>query len=375
VSGGKFIKTNSQINQGDTLMRREDKLKGFENQVFYIGIDVHKRQWHVTIRNNNISVITKVMEPSAEKLSSYLNRTYPEGSYYSVYEAGFSGYWIDRELKSCGIKNIIVAPTNIPTSTSEKLRKTDAVDSRKLARELEKGNLVSNYSPTISEQELRSYIRLRYQLVKDQTVLKNRIKGYLNFYGHKFPEDYQNRHWSKIFIEKLRTLEFSTLLGKKQMNMYLDSLQSKRTQLLEITREIKNYIKEGGLTEKISLLRTVPGIGLTTAVTLLSEIIDINRFGNFNKLSSYLGLIPAVRSSDQKEFVLGLKIHHNKLLRQLLVEAAWMAIRKDPALLKAYGNYKKRMSPQEAIIRIAKKLTSRIYYVLRTGNSYEISKG
>ena len=159
------------------------------------------------------------------------------------------------------------------------------------------------------------------------------------------------------------------------MNMYLDSLQSKRTQLLEITREIKNYIKEGGLTEKISLLRTVPGIGLTTAVTLLSEIIDINRFGNFNKLSSYLGLIPAVRSSDQKEFVLGLKIHHNKLLRQLLVEAAWMAIRKDPALLKAYGNYKKRMSPQEAIIRIAKKLTSRIYYVLRTGNSYEISKG
>lgn len=355
-------------------MKRKDNVIDFSNQAFYIGIDVHKRQWHVSIRNNNISVVTKVMEPSVEKLAKYLKNRYPGGIYYSVYEAGYSGYWIDRQLNSEGIKNIVVAPTNIPTSASEKLNKTDTLDSRKLARELEKGNLISNYTPSIENQELRSYIRLRYQLVKDQTILKNRIKGYLNFYGHKFPENHQSRHWSKSFIEELGKLKFRTSLGEKQMKLYLSSIESKKRELLEITRVIKSYIKECGLTERINLLRTVPGIGITTAVTLLSEIMDINRFSNFDKLASYLGLVPSVRSSDQKEYVLGIKIHHNKLLRQLLVEASWMAIRKDPVLLKAYGNYKKRMSAQEAIIRIAKKLASRIHYVMRTGCSYEYCK-
>ena len=62
----------------------------------------------------------------------------------------------------------------------------------------------------------------------------------------------------------------------------------------------------------------------------------------------------------------------NHILRETLVECAWMAIGKDPALTMAYTNYKQRMHYNKAILRIAKKLLNRIRYVLLNNTPYEI---
>jgi transposase len=58
------------------------------------------------------------------------------GNYFSVYEAGFSGYWINRVLKEEGTNKIIINSADIPTKDKEPLRKTDKIDARKLVREL-----------------------------------------------------------------------------------------------------------------------------------------------------------------------------------------------------------------------------------------------
>ena len=64
------------------------------------------------------------MNPSPKELYNYLTKHYPGAEYYSVYEAGFSGFWADRQLRDLGIKNIIVNPADVPTKSKERRRKT-----------------------------------------------------------------------------------------------------------------------------------------------------------------------------------------------------------------------------------------------------------
>lgn len=351
-------------------MERQVNTLKFNSQLFYLGLDVHKRQWTVTIRSNRMELTTISIDPSSETLYNYMQKNYPGGIYNAVYEAGFCGYAIHRELERYGFNSIITSPSGVPTTNKEKNQKRDPVDSRKLARELENGSLEGIYVPDQLQQELRSMVRQRFQLMKKQARVKNQIKGYLLFYGHKLPKNWEVKHWSKNFIECLRGLEFRYPMGKEQIEIYLEELMGIRKLLLRVIRQIRGYLAEYNLTEEVRLLCSAPGIGFTSAITILTEIIDPKRFPNLDNLASYVGLVPVVLSSDQKKAELGIKYHRNKYLRELLVEAAWVAVRKDPAFTCAYNNYLKRMSKQEAIIRVTKKLLNRILYLWINRNPY-----
>ena len=109
-----------------------------------------------------------------------------------------------------------------------------------------------------------------------------------------------------------------------------------------------------------------------TAISYYAELMDINRFPSFDQLASFVGLVPSVSSSDTTETDRGLTKRRNRYLRYLIIEAAWVAIRKDPVLLHKFNELTKRMKKQEAIIRIAKKLLNRFRYVWRKGVPYSI---
>jgi transposase len=342
----------------------------FSNQKFFVGIDVHKKNWKVTIQSKQIQIKTFSMNPSVEQLASYLNKRYPGGEYYSVYEAGFCGYWINRELNQHGIKNIIVNPADVPTSNKEKLSKTDKIDSRKLARELENQTITSIYIPTEYQQQLRSLCRLRYSLTKDLVRLKNRIKGHLYFYGNQIPED--SNYWSGRFIACLRQLEFSDPMGKEYLSVCLDEMLRVKERILAINKELRKAAQNSPFREIIrKLYQTVPGIGFMTAITLFTEIIDMKRFSNIEKLASYVGLVPSVNASGEREKTIGLTVRKNKYLRYLLIESSWIAIKQDEALFQYYSHLVKRMKKTRAIISVARKLLNRIRHVWNTTEEYQ----
>ena len=89
-------------NKTKTIMlstkKNGNKELDFSGIVFYIGIDVHKKNWTVTIISEGKILATFSMDPSPEGLKKYLHSRYPKGKYYSVYEAGFCGFWIDHTL-------------------------------------------------------------------------------------------------------------------------------------------------------------------------------------------------------------------------------------------------------------------------------------
>ena len=96
-------------------LRFTEKLD-FSNHSIYVGIDVHKKNWGVCILGEQLEHKIFSQPPRPEILVNYLHNHFPNADYYSAYEAGFCGFWIDRELKRYGIDNLVVNPSDIPTT-------------------------------------------------------------------------------------------------------------------------------------------------------------------------------------------------------------------------------------------------------------------
>lgn len=338
----------------------ENNKNYFKGQEFNIALDTHKSNFKVSIRNNGRVLKSFAMDPDPKQLHKYMEKNYPGGKYNSVYEAGFSGFWLHRELTSLGFNNIVVNPSDVPTTQKEKSRKTDKVDCAKLARELENRSLQGIYIPSMEEEALRNLSRLRTQIVKENTRTKNRIKSFLALYNIKLPENSEEKHWSKNFIERIKAVKFLEERNAMVRDNLITELEHQRKRKLEILKSIRKICLTNDIIKKLT---TVPGIGLVIAFSLYAELYNMERFKKVDEVCSMIGLVPSIRESDETKYNLGLSIRASKILRPLIIEAAWTASRKDPVLIHAFNDYCKRMSRQKAIIRIARKLVSRIRHV------------
>lgn len=351
-------------------MQNQKKLS-FEDTAIYIGIDVHKKSWTVSIYLEEFEHKTFSQPPEPVVLKNYLHSHFPKGVYYAVYEAGYSGFWIYDVLREMGLKCIIVHPSDVPTTDLERRRKNDPRDARKLARSLRAGELNPIYVPPKWAREDRGLLRLRESLVKDGTRLKNRIKSLLHFHGFS-SEHMKSRCWSGAFIRWLESLTLSNNQGTETLRSYLRQLNDNRTELTRITREIRRLSKTERYRKPVSYLVSIPGIGLISAMTWLTELVDIRRFKSNDHLSSYVGLVPGTHSSGETDKVGRLDKRGNKKLRTLLIENSWVVARKDTGMLRAYTTLCKRMQANKAIIRIARKLLNRIRFVLLNETQYEV---
>jgi transposase len=350
----------------------ENKKISFKNILIYIGIDVHLWCWKVCILTEEFEHKVFNSPTSAKSLSNYLRKNFPEGDYYSVYEAGYSGYWIHEELEQYGIENIIVNPADIPTKDKEKRVKTDSIDCRKLARCLMNGELDPIRIRTKEQQQDRALVRMRHKMIKKQTICKNQIKSLLAFYGIYIDESKVQAYWSRKYIESVENYTRNKGSATKAFNSLLRELKDLRSNILEITKEIRILSRTERYEQNVRLLESIPGISMLSAITILTEIGDIRNFGTLDKLTGYIGLVPGEHSSGERENKSRMLRRGNKILKCIIVESSWIAVRKDPSLMLVYKNLIQRQKKTRAIIKIAKKLINRIRYVLMNGNEYKL---
>ena len=354
-------------------MQTQRKELNFEGQNIFVGIDVHLKSWNVSIFTGDLHHKTFNQPPKAESLSIYLKLNFPNAIYHSVYEAGFSGLAAHYELTNLGIHNIVTNPADVPTSDKERRRKTDKVDSNKLARSLRNKELKGIYTPSQDILEDRSFIRVRSSIVKDQSRLKNRLKSMLYYYGIEFPVEFQRSttHWSKRFMVWLKTVQLKYQSGNMALAMLIKEAEQLRSLLLEVNKELKGMSITEKYVKNMEFMRSVPGIGLVTGMLFLSEIETIKRFENNDKFAGMIGIVPDCHTSGVNEQVGEITPRRHIHLRSGLIESSWIAVRIDPALSKAFSDYCKRMEPNKAIVRIARKLSNRIYFVLKNEKKYE----
>ena len=353
-------------------MQTKFKKIDYTGQNIYAGIDTQKKNWKVSIYTDELYHKTFNQPPKPEVLSNYLIKHFPNGTYYSVYEAGFCGFWIHDYLQSLGINCIVVNPADVPTTDKEKKQKTDRVDSNKLARHLRNGDLEGIYVHNQDVLEDRSLVRMRRIMVKELTRYKNRIKSMLYFFGIEFPEQFNKdqSYWSKKFLDWLSELEFNQESGTDSLRILVDHVKILRKDLLEVNKKVRQLSKKEYYQKRVNLLLSIPGIGLITAMVILTEIDNIHRFANQEKLTSYVGLTPTSHSSGDKDTHGEMVNRGNKYLKSAIIESAWVAARIDPVLHMDYITYSKRMKKNKAIVRIASKLLNRVNYVLKNEDTY-----
>jgi transposase len=348
-------------------MEKVSKLD-FKGQQIYVGMDIHKKSWSISIFTEEFEHKTFTQPPEVGILVNYLKRNFPGASYKSVYEAGYSGFWIHDRLQEHGVQCLVVNPADVPTKDKERTKKTDRVDCRKLARSLRSGEIEGIYVPSRPKVEDRSLVRTRHGMVKKQTRCKNQIKSMLQFYGIHIPEELG--HWSKRFICWLEAIRMERASGNFALKVHLEELNNMRKIIADVTRGIRTLANSDEYRQNVCLLKTVPGISTLTAMTLLTELYDIGRFKNLDKLCSYVGLIPDTDSSGETDRTTGITNRQNPQLRGILIESSWVAVRKDPALLTTFNTLCKKMPKNNAIVRIARKLLNRIRYVLKNQQEY-----
>lgn len=354
----------------------QSKSIDFKGQNIYIGIDVHLKNWSVTILTDSGYHKKHSQVASAKVLFDHLKAYYPHGNYQAVYESGFSGFSTYYALQSYGINCIIVHASDVPTSQYEKVMKSDAVDSQKLAKALQSGLLHGIYIRRKDNLDDRSLVRLRKTLQKQLGGYKSRVKHLLHGNGVGFPEIFSSSgtHWSKRFIKWLHEDVVLLSSTRKSLDLLLHQVELFRQSLLEATRQVRMLSKDERYAKDCQRLITIPGISIKTAMCLLTEIDDIRRFRNEKVFASYLGLIPTSHSSGEKTTHGEKTFRGNKQIGSMLVESAWVAIRYDRALAAAFGKYRKRMESQKAIIRISRKLANRILTVLKNDKEYEYDR-
>lgn len=344
----------------------------YSGHQIYVGLDVHKKSWSVCIYINSRLYKSFSQDPDVKILYRYLCRNFPEGGYHCAYEAGFSGFWIYEQLSALGVNCLVVHPADIPTTDKERRQKRDASDARKIARALANGTLEGIDCPTKSEQSFRALVRVRLSLQRDITRYKNRIKMYLQFFGLSIPSNLESRSWNKKFIQWLEDLEFEDRSAKLALGLWINNLKIQQSQLQQLDKELSKLGKTQAWESRIRLLKSIPGVGQVGALILLSEIRRIERFKTLDHLASYVGLVPSIRASGEQEHVGNMTRRGNAHLRFILIEAAWRAISKDSQLRLSYERLTKRMKAQQAIVRIARKLLSRIRFVLKNQVQYQI---
>ncbi len=356
------------------MMQLKNSKLDYRGQDIYIGIDVHLRSWSVTILTECFEHKTYTMTPNADGLSKYLHKYFPGGKYLCVYEAGFSGFWLQRQLTLAGISCIVVNAADVPQRDKDKKNKTDTVDSRKLAKSLRSKQIDSIYIPSEEDIDNRTLLRTRHLFVQNQTRSKNRIKSLLYYNGIEVRPATIQSYWSEKYIKQLETIEDIKPSTKESLLHLIRDLKHNKAILKDIDIKIKLLSQDHRFKQRVELLRTIPGIGLLTAMIILTELIDINRFRRDDDLCSFAGLIPTEHSSGPKVIKGDITPRRNKMLRHVIVESAWIAVRKDPALLQSYTDFLQRgIKKNVAIVKIAKKLLCRVAHVLRKNESYSLA--
>ncbi len=352
----------------------ETKLLDFSHMKIHVGIDVHKRQWSVTILSKAIHHKTFSQPPDPSALKHYLDHHFPRAKVICAYEATKLGFWIQRALTSYGYECLVVNPADIPSTSRESQNKADPVDSRKIARTLQAGLLKGSHVPSIVTEGDRQLFRFRKKLWGDLVRIKNRIKDKFLFSGVQIPKELDNPYWSKAFLKWIGEVEMPSSSARLTIDLLLEQYHFVYRHFLKTSVEVRKLLRSSRYKVNGKLLRTIPGIGPLTSVQILTELEDIKRFTSFKKLNSFVGFQPTSYSSGDHDWKGQLTNRKHRALRSALVECAWQSVQNDPAMLCRYQELIKRMTKKRAIIVMARKLLSRIYHVLKEQEPYQLGK-
>jgi len=331
-------------------------------KIVYVGLDVDDTAFHgMGIIRETGEYFEFKSKPDHGVLLKKLKEVFKER--YEIrlcYEACYIGYSLCRFLQKYGVHCDVIAPSLIPIKTGTRV-KTDRLDAAKLAEYYAKDLLTPIYIPNEKDEEVRDILRSRNFLVKQRKMLKTHILSACTRYNIKFQEETGKKtKWTDQHISWLKT-KVKTLnrpIGQIDIETLLAQYASLSESIEKLDTAISQIAESELYKKSKDALNTFRGIDTLSAMTIISEIGDIRRFGHPRQLTSYAGLDIAEYSSGGKERKKGITKTGNKHIRTILTESCQTASK--PAILSKRIKQSRKGQPQ-AVLDIADRCMHRLH--------------
>ena len=329
----------------------------------YIGLDVHKQFVFATKLDAAGQVIKQWRFATSPKaLKSFADSLTTDDAV--CLESTTNAVAIYRLIRRQAGQTVISNPLQTKAIASAKI-KTDKVDSRVLAELLRADYLPAVWVPDDYTIRLRGLCSYRTALMRQRTAVKNRIHAVLHRNLIAPPQV------SDLFAKQgMAFLEQVGLPADErfQMDQELLLLTVLQAQITDADKRIAQATID---TPQMRLLLTIPGFSLQVAAGVLAAIGTINRFGEPDKLVSYLGLDPlGKRSADQPFGPTRISKRGRSHARWLLIEAAHSTVRSPGPLQAFYLRLRQRTGYNKAVVAVARKLVVLIWQMLTHDQPY-----
>ena len=296
-------------------------------RILKIGMDVHSTNYTLcamepVIGEEDRIFATIKVTPDYKNILMFIEnlkqKLGPDNQYdiQCGYEAGCLGYSLYNQLTAAGVKCVILAPTTMLTQQGTRI-KTDARDARMIAQCLSYGGYHAVYIPTEEDAAVKEYLRMR----DDHKLALKKIKQQINAFCLRNGYHYEGTKWTLAHLKWLKKLELKGLY-RETLEEYMASYEEQTAKIERFDRRIEEIAAQERYQEKVKRLGCFLGIRTHTALSLVVETGDFERFAKGNTYAAYLGLAPGEHSSSDSINRLGITKAGNGHLRQLLVEAA-----------------------------------------------------
>jgi transposase len=334
--------------------------------MIHVGVDLHQRFCYMT-----------ALEASGKMLQAGVVTNEKLG--LRKYFRQFRGKPVQVAVEACGFwpgfrevvepevgRLVLVHPQRVKAIASAKL-KNDRVDSETLAHLLRCDLLPESWKADRETQARRQQVRLRATLVRQRTRLKNQVHAVLHQQGLRSPVTDLFGKRGRLWLAGLKLppqARESVNVCLRLLDGYSEEVQKQNLQLSERAKQ----------DERAQWLMTIPGIGECSAMMLLAEIGEIERFRDKEALCSYAGLVPRVRESAGKAARGGLTRQGSPWMRWVMVEAAQVATRCSPAARRYFERLLRKKHKHVARVALARKLLIAVYALLHDGVTFDEEK-
>lgn len=294
------------------------------NSIVYIGMDVHKESYTLasyTFETDEVQY--KQTIPSDYRLVlkyiEQMRKRYPDADEFICgYEAGCLGYSLYNQLLDHGQECIILAPTTMAIMNTNRV-KTDKKDAGNIARCLAFRTYNQVYVPSDEDNAVKEYIRMRDDQNLALKKIKQQILAFVLRQGKRY--DGGKHHWTAAHLDWLRTLELGEL-SRETLNEYLVTYTYLTDKIERLDARIQELASGARYADKVGKLSCFIGVKTHTALSIVVEVGDFERFAKAEKFASFLGLVPGENSSGESRNRFGLTKAGNSHLRRLLIESA-----------------------------------------------------
>lgn len=288
----------------------------------FIGLDVHAETIVIAVADEGSTpaVILKVIGYDEGRLLSELRKLGTLGSLRVCYEAGPTGFGLERFLRSHRVHCVVVAPSLTPQSIGSRV-KTDRRDARKLAHFLRSGDLTPIWVPDEQTESLRDLERAREDARVSERRARQQLLKFLLRHGRRFTEG--KSHWTQKHWKWILQQTFTHEAQNRVLGDYVLTAQQATQRVVRLTQDIQELVAGWTLGSLVQNLQAFRGVELVTAVGLAAEIGDFTRFRSAGQFMAFIGLVPSENSSGGTRRQGAITKTGNGHVRRLLTEAAW----------------------------------------------------